>query len=765
MEDIQQKLSAPWVIIVTMITGGLCFYYGVLWQYALKHQSLSWFSLSIPMLLPLVCAGLLVVIWRQRAWWYPFLHRQLEDFTRTLDNLPESRVAFWIVLTACLGMYTELMVIRLHASFFQLFGYFKNVSLLSCFLGLGIGYARGNSKQPSSLPLMLPFLAFQVGVMHAIRQFLPMVNELLQNPVSEQLALGLQASDHISHILTVYGFLVLVFAANALCFLPLGQIAAQMMTKRPKLIAYSWNLVGSVLGIVIFYFLSFAWSPPYEWFLVATGMMIVLLYQHRLSLVMTGVATILLVGFLQVSVLHRHSEEVVRTYDVYSPYQILTLIMRKDAAPVLNVNNVYYQRIFQSDTWFAHYALPHYIKPQAQNVLIVGSGTGNDVASALHHGAQHIDAVEIDPAILEFGKSIHPAQPYQSPKVTAHVNDARAFIRSTDARYDLIIYGLLDSHTLLSSMSSVRLDSFVYTVEAFREARMLLKPDGVLSITFSYISQELAYKISAMLRNAFEGQAPHVYRTGYDGGLTFVIGDTLHDFNIQALAQFEDVSQTFTDTTIQTDLSTDNWPFLYMPVKKYPLSYLLMIAVLLMVSFGFIQQFLPEVKHGLSIPCFFLGAGFMLIETKGITELALVYGSTWVVIGAVISAILFMAFCANLIVLKKGSPAPGVTYGLLTIALLTGFGFSFLDLSAWPLWGSRLLMTAILTLPLFFSGFAFSSELQKSTSIATALSSNLLGSMLGGFLEYNSMYFGFRALYILAVVMYGLAFWGSRKAR
>ena len=67
------------------------------------------------------------------------------------------------------------------------------------------------------------------------------------------------------------------------------------------------------------------------------------------------------------------------------------------------------------------------------------------------------------------------------------------------------------------------------------------------------------------------------------------------------------------------------------------------------------------------------------------------------------------------------------------------------------------MLTVLLTLPLFFSGLAFSAELQKTASVAVALSSNLLGSMLGGFLEYNSTYFGFRSLYFVALAMCGLA--------
>ena len=151
----------------------------------------------------------------------------------------------------------------------------------------------------------------------------------------------------------------------------------------------------------------------------------------------------------------------------------------------------------------------------------------------------------------------------------------------------------------------------------------------------------------------------------------------------------------------------------------------------------------------------------MLVETKGITELALVYGSTWFVIGAVIAAILIMAFLANLLVIKVGAIHPLIAYGLLSVSLLAGLYWHSQDVGLANPWLGRVLMTLVLTMPLFFSGFAFSAELGRSPSVATAFSSNLLGAMLGGFLEYNSMYFGFRFLYVLALIMYGCAFVGS----
>jgi spermidine synthase len=438
------------------------------------------------------------------------------------------------------------------------------------------------------------------------------------------------------------------------------------------------------------------------------------------------------------------------------------------------VNNVYYQRVLDLDRdsataddstayWVNHYDLPYGFAERGAKVLIVGAGTGNDVAAAVRNGAGPIDAVEIDPAILEFGKELHPAAPYQAPNVTPVVADARAFIRRTDDRYDLIVYGLLDSHTLLSGLSGVRLDSYVYTVEAFREARERLNDDGLIVLTFSVIGPELGRKLYLMLEQAFDGEEPLVLSTEYDRGYTFLIGEQMQQRGLTAPAGLTDVTADFASAELAADISTDDWPFFYMPVRTYPASYIAMIVVLLLISLVFVRHLAPGGTGSWSAPCFFLGAGFMLIETKGITELALVYGSTWVVVGAVIAAILVMAFFANLVVIRWGAPRPAVTYGLLIGSLVFGVVVSRSAVAGLAPGLSQLVLTALLTLPLFFSGFAFSTELKRSASVAVALSSNLLGAMLGGFLEYNSMYFGFRSLYVLAIAMYLLAFVGSRR--
>jgi spermidine synthase len=128
------------------------------------------------------------------------------------------------------------------------------------------------------------------------------------------------------------------------------------------------------------------------------------------------------------------------------------------------------------------YLQPYKLLDHIDTALVVGAGSGNDLSVLLMRGAKYIDAVEIDPMIAEIGSDVHPMQPYADPRVHLHVNDARAFLRTTQKKYDLIVFGTLDSQTLLSGMSSVRLDNYVYTVESFRAARAALAPGGSLFV-------------------------------------------------------------------------------------------------------------------------------------------------------------------------------------------------------------------------------------------------------------------------------------------
>ncbi len=140
-------------------------------------------------------------------------------------------------------------------------------------------------------------------------------------------------------------------------------------------------------------------------------------------------------------------------------------------------------------------------------MLIVGAGTGTDVAIALSHGVQHVDAVEIDPSLLEFGREHDPDHAYQDPRVTTYVNDGRAFLERTDKKYDLILFALPDSLTLVSGASALRLESYLFTEQAIQSARAHLAPGGAFSMYNFYREPWLVDRLGNTIDQAF-GHAP-----------------------------------------------------------------------------------------------------------------------------------------------------------------------------------------------------------------------------------------------------------------
>lgn len=692
----------------------------------------------------------------ERAWW-PRLLRHALACGAAVDALGPRHAPARIALAAGASLVAELLLIRWQASSFQLFSYFKNVSLLAAFLGLGLGYAA--AARPLLISAALPLLALQVVALRLLG--LAPLHGLLQSPIPEQAGLGLATERQAGHWLLTYGLLVAVYVASVLACIPLGQLAGRAMRGLGPLRAYGWNLAGSLLAVGLFAWLSAAWTPPAVWLSAVLLLLLPFLAAGpRSGLVAAVVSLAAACGALSLPL------ELGAT-DHYSPYQVVTVRQRPRMLS-LESSRSYFQQIWDlapgrvipgTELVGAYYELPYLFRPTPRRVLVVGSGAGNDVAAGLRRGAERIDAVEIDPLILRLGERLHPEQPYSSPRVRPVVEDARSYLRHTTERYDLIVYGLLDSHTVLAGSSSVRLDSYVYTVEALREARARLTDDGVLVMSFTLLSREIAWKLFLMLREAF-GQDPRAFETIYDGGLTLVAGPGLAGRAPQV--PFQEVTEGMRAARLQADLSTDDWPFLYMAHRRLPATYVLMALGLLALSWAAVRASRPPGAGRFSPVAFALGAGFMLVETKAITELALVYGSTWHVTSAVIAGVLLMALLANAWV-ARGTAPWALAYPLLLASVALGLLGPGGGLTAPPAL-ERALATALATLPLFFSGLAFSGELRRSGDTAAMLSSNLLGAIAGGLLEYSCMYLGMRRLTLLALAVYA-AGWGASRWR
>ena len=169
----------------------------------------------------------------------------------------------------------------------------------------------------------------------------------------------------------------------------------------------------------------------------------------------------------------------------WSPYQKLSLEDTGNHQYVLDVNNTGYMPILNSSpeflagnpqlamTYWNNYESLFQFARNTNSVLVIGSGAGNDIPPALRHGASRVHAVEIDPLISTLGLRLNPDHPYSSPKVHLINNDARNFLRQCRNKYDVIIFGALDSHTEFSGYSNLRVDNYVYTEESFRDARRL----------------------------------------------------------------------------------------------------------------------------------------------------------------------------------------------------------------------------------------------------------------------------------------------------
>ncbi|MCB0323748.1 MAG: hypothetical protein KDD69_09255, partial [Bdellovibrionales bacterium] len=539
------------------------------------------------------------------------LERICRRYGDALSRLPVEHVPHALILSSALALFSELAVIRLHGAYLPVLALLKNISLLSAFLGLGAGFVVAD-RRPAIFPLFAPLLLSHLVMLRFMQE--SGLYARLANPIAEESMMGVATGSGLTVAVSVV-FIAVVFFWNALVFLPLGQLIGSLMIRLPNVRGYSYNLIGSALGVGLFSLSGLLWLGGGVWLAItALAALPFLLFSRQLF--WWGIL------FLAAAIAVVEVPFDVNRRTIFSPYQSIDLAQARGGALLLSSNGLYYQRLLDlrdekvaSDAPTVlqqrrHYDLPYTVGPDSPSVLVLGSGTGNDVAAALRNGARSVTAVEIDPVIAIVGERLHPEAPYQSERVELIATDARAFMkRAGERRYDLIVYGLLDSHALLSGRAGggIRLDSYVYTVEALRSARELLAPGGVLVLSFAILEKRLSAKFEKMLEEAFDGAPVRIIRTGYDEGVTFFAAERGTELPSQTAEAIE-------IDAAEVDVSTDDWPFLYMPKRTYPMSYLLLWVPLLLGSFVLLNRLssLGE-RRPFHWPAFFLGAAFMLL--------------------------------------------------------------------------------------------------------------------------------------------------------
>jgi spermidine synthase len=687
-----------------------------------------------------------------------------------------------LLLASFLTLFAELAFIRWIAVEVRVFAYFKNLALLLCFVGFGLGcaLARKRVRWSSALKAFL-------GLLLVVR--MPWRGAVFLEGLSQSLGgagdVAIWSTGTASGWLQ-YGTAALIAGALFLLivsvFVPLGQTVSLQMDRAPSALrAYSWNLVGSLLGVLAFFAVSLMMLPPAIW-LGAVLLGFALLQPSRRDLVLVASLIVPLALLL-------HGEAGPNTQVLWTPYQQVQYT--PDRAPngetyggTMNVNHTFYQRIVNlSDAFLARhpglmkeapdenpYNLPFRFAAPNPSVMIVGSGTGNDVAAALRHGSRSVDAVEIDRAILELGKREHPEHPYDSPRVSIRVNDARAFLKRTDQHYDLILFGLLDSHSQFSDYANMRIDNFVYTEESFREASRHLNPDGVIFVKFQVDHRWLAVRLSEMLQRTF-GKAPLVFEaeSNYSVGATcFVIspGNRVEaavdaDPRLAAFVRKNAVPLSGEPVAI----TTDDWPYLYQEGHWIPRTYYSIGILVILIAIGLYSQIGGLRQSAPSLFFFSMGAGFLLLETQVISRLALFFGTIWQVNAIVISALLVALLLANMVVERGKSPPRFWMLAALLAGLAIAYWFPFERIEGSPAVAGIIAMV-VFAVPVVFAGILFASEFRAAKSPSAALGANMLGAVAGGLLENLSLLFGMRALLLVAIAVYciaGVGLWRERR--
>jgi len=739
--------------------------------------------LNLPLLvLNALITLILVKAYRDRAG-FRRLAAKLDDYFAPHSGQSSGKQTGLLFLVSFAALYVEVMMIRWIGTEVRVFAYFQNLALIACFLGFGLGcyWAKRRKSVLLSLLAMMALVALvqlQVsfgpwkGLLDKLTTLLSLSPDAAlwgtryvdpnMNGLGASLLLGW------SSVLVLFCFLSLLVAV----MIPLGQWVGSCLDAAPNAInAYSENLLGSVAGIWVFAGLAFFWMPPIVWFLLAFASLLLIGARSK-RLFVFG---LLLVGVSCVLFALRGANNV-KTY--WSPYQKLDLVDKGEREYEIHVNNTGYMSIANLTAGFelrhpelaqgypdhSSYDVPFRFPLSCDDVLIVGAGAGNDAAAALRNGAGEVTTVEIDPVIYFLGEKLHPERPYSSPRVHKIRNDARAFLRHASQKYDVVLFGLLDSHTEFSDFSNMRIDNYVYTEEAFREARRLLKPKGVLIVKFQVRSPWtwMGQRLYRMLDQVF-GRPPIVLDVPQLGPLfsasVFMISDDSGLWaraSQPALVRLRGNPPSFPLSLVGApDPTMDDWPYFYHRGHSIPRAYLVVSLILLAMTVVLVRGSLAP-RQAPTWTFFLLGAGFLLLETQLVSRLALYFGTTWLVNCVAITAVLLVLVGANLYVASFHPNRLAPYYVLLVVSLLANY---FMPWERLP-YGARtvgFLLSAAYCVSVFFAGVIFAELFARAKQRSDAFGANIVGAVAGGLGQNASFIVGMRALLLIAALLYTFA--------
>ena len=651
------------------------------------------------------------------------------------------RPAVRLFLTSAVILFVELILIRWIPANVTYLGFFRNFLLMASFVGIGAGILFGRDER--RVPLS-PFALVLLGITALVG------TSTLQASLSTdggEVFFGLAEETRADPGFLVLALIVMLTSiAMAALSLPLGRL----LTSMPPLRAYATDIVGSMTGIALFTVMAALGMPPVVWFAVVAGLLGLLALGAGITRwsIASGA---MLVGVVLLAVFQQSPAT------TWSPYYRITEY-RQGSMMALFVNGVPHQGLWRADAPpledFYGQVYRWFPDREWDNVLIVGAGSGSDVATALANDAKHVDAVEIDPYIQAIGMREHPDRPYDDPRVTRTVDDGRAFLRRSNDRYDLVIFALPDSLTLVSTSANIRLESFLFTQEAFASVRSHLADDGMFVLYNYYREPWLVARMNTMLQDAF---GPNVlvrtFPTGIAGAATFAAGPA-----IDALSGGPPPGDsTEAITAAAPRPATDDWPFLYLLEPSLPSHYLIALGLILgwsVLLVGRAAQRSQTPLRKFSPHFFVLGIAFLLLETRSIVTFSLLFGSTWLVNALVFFAVLASVLAAIFVAARLPAQRPTILYAALFISIAVAYLMPPASLLIEPVWLRYVMAGALAFAPIFFANLVFSYSFRDTRTADMAFASNLLGAAVGGAIEYIALITGYQALLLVVAGLY-----------
>lgn len=684
------------------------------------------------------------------------------------DESSARGVALQLLACSFLALFLELMLIRWVPAALPTVAYYANLLLVTSFFGLGLGALLAGRRS-----LFGWFPAALLG-------------DVLLILLAQRLGIALEGADEVRFRASAGGggaatgppLLALIFAANACVFVPIGQRIGELFACLPPLRGYAFDLGGSLAGTVAFAVFSHGFFSPVVGAAIPMALHAALgSWRQRAVTAALGAATLGLMGTATSS------------SAIWSPYYYITIrdhegrpapeapppdlrSMQRPPAYSVAVNHTFYQFHGSLDParYVAEggapvlphadlYAVPHAVRPGARTTLVLGSGGGLDVEAALLRGSAEVDAVDIDPGLIAIARRWSANGVYDDPRARVHVDDARAYLERDDRLYDCVTFGYLDSQALSSSMSNVRLDGYVYTIEGLRAGWRRVATGGVLSVAFFVGGQHwLAERLVHLVRAA-TGQEPVLYSQGVHLVALVGRGPLRPPEAVGAFRRLDGLTATGEAVT----LPTDDWPFLYLRRPGVPRDYLVVLGLLAAAIVGAVLWVRPPGQvTAADAQSSFLGAGFLLLETKSITDCAIYFGGTWLVTTAVVAGVLVMVLAANALAASgRGRPSWLALLAALVVVAVVPRG----EVLALPPAVRLAWVVLVVPLPLLFAGLIFSDLFRSAARPASLFGANLVGATLAGLCEYGSMAVGGRALSLVILLFYGLAWACARRRR